>query len=80
MIDTGTKLSVEDSVSTSQVGLVEDVPVEPLLILDDINDDIRVDILDFWKSPRSKAVYPARWRLMIFPLSMELTITPTARP
>ena len=40
------------------------------------NDDIRVDILDSWKSPRSKAVYPARWRLMIFPLSMELTITP----
>ena len=40
------------------------------------NDDIRVDILDFWKSPRSKAVYPARWRLMIFPLSMALTITP----
>lgn len=40
------------------------------------NDDIRVDILDSWKSPHSKAVYPARWRLIIFPLSMELTITP----
>ena len=40
------------------------------------NDDIRVDILDSWKSPRSKAIYPARWRLIIFPLSMELTITP----
>ena len=39
-------------------------------------DDIRVEILDSWKSLRSKAVYPARWRLMIFPLSMELTITP----
>lgn len=40
-------------------------------------DDFRIDILDSWKSPRSKAVYPARWRLMIFPLSLELTITPT---
>lgn len=39
-------------------------------------DDIRIDILDSWKSPRSRAVYPARWRLMIFPLTMELTITP----
>lgn len=39
-------------------------------------DDIRLDILDSWESPRSKAVYPARWRLMIFPLSIELTITP----
>ncbi len=39
-------------------------------------DDFRIDILDFWKSPRSKAVYPARWRLLIFPLSVELTITP----
>jgi predicted secreted hydrolase len=39
-------------------------------------DDFRIDILDSWKSPRSKAVYPARWRLMIFPLSLELIITP----
>jgi len=39
-------------------------------------DDFRIDILDSWKSPRSNAVYPARWRLVIFPLSIELTITP----
>ena len=39
-------------------------------------DDFRIDILDTWKSPRSKAVYPARWRLTIFPISIELTITP----
>jgi len=39
-------------------------------------DDIRIDILESWKSPRSRAVYPARWRLMIFPLSIELTLTP----
>lgn len=39
-------------------------------------DDFRFDILASWKSPRSKAVYPARWRLMLFPLSIELTITP----
>jgi predicted secreted hydrolase len=39
-------------------------------------DDFRVDIMDTWKSPHSKAVYPARWRLTIFPLSIELIITP----
>ncbi len=39
-------------------------------------DDIQIAILDSWESPRSKAVYPARWRLMVFPLSLELTITP----
>ena len=38
--------------------------------------DIRIETLDSWKSPRSKAVYPSRWRLTIFPLSMALTITP----
>ena len=29
-----------------------------------------------WKSPNSKAVYPARWRLQVPLLAMNLTITP----
>ena len=41
--------------------------------------DIRVDILDSWKSPHSKAVYPGRWRLIIVPLTLELTITPNLK-
>ena len=37
-------------------------------------DDFRVDVLDFWKSPRSQAVYPVHWRLTVFPLAMQLTV------
>ena len=29
-----------------------------------------------WKSPHSKAVYPAGWRLQIFPGALDLTIMP----
>jgi predicted secreted hydrolase len=36
--------------------------------------DFKVSVLDTWKSPRSKAVYPVGWRLQIFPLSIDLTI------
>jgi predicted secreted hydrolase len=36
-------------------------------------DDFRVDVLDTWKSPHSRAVYPVRWRLTVFPLAIQLT-------
>jgi predicted secreted hydrolase len=36
-------------------------------------DDFRVDVLDTWKSPRSRAVYPVHWRLTVFPLAIQLT-------
>jgi predicted secreted hydrolase len=36
-------------------------------------DDFRVDVLDTWKSPRSRAVYPVHWRLTVFPLAIRLT-------
>ena len=36
-------------------------------------DDFRVDILDTWKSPRSRAVYPVNWRITVFPLAIEIT-------
>jgi predicted secreted hydrolase len=39
-------------------------------------DEITVEVLDRWKSPKSPAVYPARWRLIIFPLAIDLTIAP----
>jgi predicted secreted hydrolase len=38
-------------------------------------DDFSVDVLDTWKSPRSRAVYPVHWRLTVFPLAIELTAT-----
>jgi len=37
-------------------------------------DEFAVTILDTWKSPHSKAVYPSRWRLQVFPYSLDLTI------
>jgi predicted secreted hydrolase len=39
-------------------------------------DEFAVTKLDTWKSPHSKAVYPSRWRLRIFPYSLDLTISP----
>ena len=40
------------------------------------NAEISVKVLDTWKSKQSKARYPARWRLKIEPLGIDLTITP----
>jgi predicted secreted hydrolase len=39
-------------------------------------DEFAVTILDTWKSPHSKAVYPSRWRLRVFPEFLDLTIFP----
>jgi predicted secreted hydrolase len=39
-------------------------------------DEFAVTILDTWKSPHSKAVYPSRWRLRIFPYFLDLNIFP----
>jgi len=40
------------------------------------NDEFRVTVLNTWKSPNSKAVYPAGWRLQIFPGFFDLKIRP----
>jgi predicted secreted hydrolase len=40
------------------------------------NDEFSVTVLNTWKSPHSKAIYPAGWRLQIFPGLIELTIKP----
>ena len=38
--------------------------------------DFQLQILDTWKSPRTQAVYPARWRLSILSAGLALEITP----
>lgn len=38
-------------------------------------NEFNVDVLDTWKSQTSGAVYPARWRLTVFPLALEVVIT-----
>jgi predicted secreted hydrolase len=39
-------------------------------------EDMRLTVLDTWKSPRSGSVYPARWRLRVEKLGLDLTVTP----
>ncbi len=39
-----------------------------------LREEFNIEMLDTWKSPRSGGVYPSRWRLRIFPLSMDISI------
>jgi predicted secreted hydrolase len=39
-------------------------------------EDFRVSVLDTWKSPRSKGRYPARWKLRIAPVPIDITVIP----
>lgn len=39
-------------------------------------EDVRLDALDSWRSPRTGAVYPAGWRLQIPAAQLDLTIEP----
>jgi len=40
------------------------------------NHEFLVTVRSTWKSPHSKAVYPAGWRLQVFPSQLDLTIMP----
>lgn len=39
-------------------------------------DDVLLEPLDYWTSPRSGATYPARWRLRVPAEAIDLTLTP----
>jgi predicted secreted hydrolase len=39
-------------------------------------EDIKITVLDTWKSSRSNTRYPARWRMRILPLSIDIIIAP----
>ena len=39
-------------------------------------DDFEIEATDPWESPRSKARYPARWRLLVPSEQLDLTVTP----
>jgi predicted secreted hydrolase len=41
-----------------------------------VKNDFKVDVLKTWKSQQSDAVYPARWRVQIHSLSLDLYISP----
>ena len=38
--------------------------------------DFQVEVLERWKSSRSGATYPSRWRIRVIPLRLELSIVP----
>jgi predicted secreted hydrolase len=38
--------------------------------------DFKVEVLDHWKSRRSGATYPSRWRIHVLPLDIELNVVP----
>ncbi len=38
--------------------------------------DIKIDVLDRWKSPKSGATYPARWRLRVVSEGIDLAVAP----
>lgn len=39
-------------------------------------DDMTLDVLSTWKSPRSGGTYPAKWRVQVPSTNLDLTITP----
>ncbi|MFP2927797.1 lipocalin-like domain-containing protein [Pyxidicoccus sp. 3LG] len=39
-------------------------------------EDVRLTVEDTWKSPRSGSEYPARWRLRVEKLGLDLTVKP----
>lgn len=43
------------------------------------NDDVSLEILDFWTSPVTGDRYPAGWRLQVLPEDMELRIVPKVK-
>jgi len=40
------------------------------------HNDFQVEVLERWKSPRSKATYPSRWKIRVIPLNLELSVVP----
>ncbi len=41
-------------------------------------DDVQIEVLDRWTSPRTRAVYPSRWRFTIPSAGIALDVTPHA--
>jgi predicted secreted hydrolase len=37
-------------------------------------EEFAVTVLDSWKSPHTRAVYPSRWRLQVFPCLLDVTV------
>jgi len=42
-------------------------------------NDFHVEVVDRWRSSRSEGEYPSRWRIQVFPLELDLEISPQMR-
>jgi predicted secreted hydrolase len=40
-------------------------------------EDVKIDVLEHWRSPQSGANYPARWRIAVPSLRLAVELTPT---
>ncbi|MDM7920725.1 MAG: lipocalin family protein [Pyrinomonadaceae bacterium] len=43
------------------------------------NDDFTITPLEYWKSPRTDATYPIRWRIAVPSLGIEVTVEPVLK-
>lgn len=41
-----------------------------------VRDDLRVEVLKRWISPKTRASYPSHWRIGVRPLGLELVVSP----
>ncbi len=41
------------------------------------NRDFQIEVVEKWKSPRSGATYPSRWRIRVIPLNLDLAVVPS---
>ncbi len=46
-------------------------------VLESERDGLELDVLDRWESPETGGDYPAKWRLRVASLGMDLTLVPT---
>jgi predicted secreted hydrolase len=61
--------SLEEATSGSII--LEDGTVVPLTL-----DEVQVEVLDSWTSPKTGSSYPSGWRLRVPSQEIELTVTP----
>ena len=41
--------------------------------------EFQIEVLDQWKSPKSSAVYPSKWKIKVLGHQIELTLSPTVK-
>jgi predicted secreted hydrolase len=75
--DDGTDIMVTEAKSDDGTAMVYGTLVQPDGRSVHINnDDITLTVLDTWRSPHTRADYPARWRISLNPFGLEIDLTP----